>query len=402
MKESLRQNLSARVVIALAVLGLGVILAACANSALSSDSISGALAAPTVDAGPAATATAFERSIEEMVAATVLELRIQTMVAAGVATIRAGFTPTPIATATPAPAEIATPTVASVTVRDPLLGVGIHPWKAGHSPTLEEINELGIGWVRFVAYADRLAGLGDVLANFDRFGVRVILVVNQETFPRKGDENFDNYANRFSSEFARLVSAHDQQVAAWEVWNEPDDPKPWKHLKEADYLLLLELCFKKAKALSPQTVVLATGYAGGVNLLRGENHVVVGKKVRCDGYVYHSYGERVGNFPAHYNGPMISSLTAAHAATGVPIWVTEFGAPLEDFEVLGGDAEEHQAEYLRRAVEEARGLSFVQTMIYFGFVDLDNEEKAQKYGLLTLGFEKRAAYQTFASLTGAR
>ncbi len=385
-----KKGLSARFVFALVAIGLGVvILAACADS---SNDILGVMATPTVDSGPAATATAVERLIRTAVAATVVELRIQTQVAATVKAARtataAAYTVTPTATATPASTETTTPTATSVVVRDPLLGVGIHPWKEGHSPTLEEINELGIGWVRFVAYADHLAELGDVLANFDRFGVKVILVVNQETLPRGGDENIENYTNRFSSEFAQLVSTHGSKVAAWEVWNEPEDGGlVGKHLSREDYLTLLERCFDRAKVVSPETMLLGSGYAEFVNADR----------LRCDGYAYHVYGQRFNGFPENYHHAI--NLEAVHNQTGVPLWITEFGAPLEDFTALGGDPEEWQAKYLTAAVQAFRQSSFVKVACYFGWVDLNNEEKSQAYGLLNSSFKKRKAYETFGFLT---
>ncbi len=319
-----------------------------------------------------------EEKVLSAVAATFVAEAVGTIIATSLAAVES--------------AKVAIPTRVT---RDPLLGLAINPWLEGHAPSIEDLNNLGAGWVRFVVYDDKLDQLGEVLRRYRKAGFGVILVVNQETFPQNG-ENFWNYTARFAQGISELVTAHGHQVAAWEIWNEPEDSREWKYLSEDDYLVLLEKSYDKIKEVSPQTVVLATGYAGAVNTIRGENREVLGQRLRCDGYVYHPYGEKVDGFPSQYLGVMTETLSAVYQTTGVPIWVTEFGVPLEH---LGEEAEADQARYLTRAVAEFRQLSFVRVAIYFAWTDLNHRDNGDRYGLVDANGRRRAVYHAFSWLT---
>lgn len=396
MKRS-EKNLSAAIVLALAVLLGVIILAACANS--SSNNISGALATPTVDHGPAETATAVERSIEDAVAATVMELKIQTKVeatvqAARTATAAAQPTVTPTATSTPArlfvgQAPSATPTFSPTRlVRAQDLGICINPWIEGHAPTLEQLDELGVGWVRFVAYGAELPRLGDVLAQYKGAGLRTILVVNQETFPQKEDSPW-LYVERFSALFEGLVRSHGSLVDAWEVWNEPEDRQMWKHLSEETYSHLLELCFNKAKKINSGTIILATGYLDFLRL----------REVPRDGGAFHPYGHQAEGYPPTFER-YYEDLRVPFLHADVPLWLTEFGASLESLRGLGVEPEEAQAQYLESMVGEVRrlGPEVVKVAVWFSYTDLDNGEEKKLYGLVDKDGNRRKAYYALAQL----
>lgn len=380
-----RIKFSARVVVALAALGLGVvILAACASSGGLVNSVPAPAATTPTLSQEERISTAVAETVSVMAAEKTREARIEAAVVDTVSAIRSSYTktPTPTPTLTSLPSPTPSSTSSPKVVRDSLLGVGVHPWKPGHFPSSEQVDELGLGWVRFVAYREHLGDLGNVLDQFNRWGIKVILVVNQETILPNG-ENSENFANRFSGEVARLVQAYGSQVAAWEIWNEPEGTG----LAEQEYLTLLERCYDKVKVLAPEAVLLGSGYAPAVNADR----------IRCDGYAYHLYQQNIAGWPGHFYHEM--NLEVIHDQVGVPLWITEFGAPVESFASLDGNAEEWQAEYLARLVGEMRQLPFVRSAVYFGFVDLDNGEKYHRYGLLTLDGRKRPTYGIFSRLT---
>lgn len=390
-------NLSARV-LALVAIGLGgIILAACASS---SNDVSGVLATPSPTALSEADIVATVIA-EAFATPTATEVSAGSIVASVFATLEAGKptvtrTPMPASTPTARPTETSTPTAitapapaeAAIPPRAQDLGICINPWIDGHAPSLEELSELGVGWVRFVAYEAELPRLSDVLARYKGAGLRTILVVNQETFPQK-EESPWLYVERFSGLFGELVQTHSRLVDAWEIWNEPEDKLRWKHLSEETYIHLLELCFSKAKRVDPETTILATGYLDFLRL----------KGVPRDGGAFHPYGQKVNGFPPNYVG-YYESLRVPFLHADVPLWLTEYGASLESLQGLGMEPEEAQAEYLKRMVREVRklGPEVVKVAVWFSWTDLDNHEEKKLYGLVDKDGNRRKAYYALAKL----
>ncbi|HEY3082033.1 MAG TPA: hypothetical protein VGM69_19260 [Chloroflexota bacterium] len=115
-----------------------------------------------------------------------------------------------------------------------------------------------------------------------------------------------------------VADRYRDQVAAWEVWNEPNIPEFWRG-STADYARLLRTAYPALKRAAPSSTVLVGGLVqdDGAWLRR-----LLSEEPPFDAVAWHVY-----NDPRE-----VTRLAALTKQLGVatPIWVTEANVPLRD------------------------------------------------------------------------
>jgi hypothetical protein len=203
------------------------------------------------------------------------------------------------------------------------------------------------------------------------------------------------YANAAASAVQRWSA----DLAAFEVWNEPDDPSFWNG-DAAGYARLVNATYPRVKAVAPSVPVLAASLSGADEpWLQGM--YAAGMGGNFDGLAVHLY---TGANDPVLAAPTIAkrwslgtgldamrAILASHGDAGKGIWVTELGYST----CINGDhicvSESTQAEYLGRAVDILRRQSDVRNITVYQIRDTgDNTD--DRYGLLTSDFREKPAF----------
>lgn len=110
-----------------------------------------------------------------------------------------------------------------------LFGVNIDPGNPTASPGADELDELGVRWVRFI-YRDG-TGVAATRAQIERYrsaGIKVLLSINYESLPLPKPahdapaDQWEPYVAAFVDAARDVATGIGSGVDAYEVWNEPD------------------------------------------------------------------------------------------------------------------------------------------------------------------------------------
>lgn len=242
-----------------------------------------------------------------------------------------------------------------------LLGLNVDPRNPGGMPAAEDLVALGVRWLR-LSYKDAAAGPepGEEAVAFYQAvlrglpaGVRVLLILTSESLPgapRYEDDEADwlAYSARLAARAGRLA-ARLPEVAAFQVWNEPDlaegRPEYDPRIPAATYGRLLRrvaAALRPAGAAEVITAGLISGQPGWLV------EAAAGGDLPVDGVAVHPYGQRPApDWPRpDWGFGELATLVRRYAGAGrrasggrpLPIWITE----------LGTGEEAIQAEYLAR------------------------------------------------------
>jgi hypothetical protein len=162
---------------------------------------------------------------------------------------------------------------------------------------------------------------------------------------------------------------------AVEVLNEPGNPAFWTDPRDyAAYANLLRAVHQAlARSFPPslRPAVLASWDGGeGPNSGFGRGWAALGALRWCDGVTVHPYA---GAREAH--GPLggVIDVEAAHAASHMPVYITEVGWPTAVGRPSTGDSsqatEAQQAQYVTSFFRWARATGYVRMAVYFNYVD---------------------------------
>lgn len=179
-------------------------------------------------------------------------------------------------------------------------------------------------------------------------------------------------------DFARFMTAlaerYKGQVAAYEIWNEPNLNYEWGYQAPdpARYAEMLIVAYDAVKAVDPDALVISGGLAttgdgsetayGDLDFLQGMYDA--GVKGHFDAFGSHPYAYGLPPDATHPDGLALDRVRQQHdimVANGdgdTPIWITEVGWVLRAHEDLGehasiGVSEAEQAEYLARTYLDA-------------------------------------------------
>ncbi len=198
--------------------------------------------------------------------------------------------------------------------------------------------------------------------------------------------------------FAQFVtSRYGSELAAVEVWNEPEINENLIAANLAEtYVQMVEAVYAGAKAGGPGIPVLAGSLAyADIPFLR--ELYADGMQGYYDGISMHPYAD--GAAPAntavtHSFLGGIESLHAAQVAAGddTPEWVTEFGWPTGTS--AGANTEQQQAEYTEQAFALLNGIPYVEGATVYELRDMETDasDPEDNFGMLGQNFAPRPAY----------
>lgn len=183
---------------------------------------------------------------------------------------------------------------------------------------------------------------------------------------------------------------------AEEILNEPYGKWFWSDAGTAGsytaYAKLTRAAHEALAAVSPRPAEVcpwAPGFGAGVK--------AAGAYAYCDGVVVHAYGGASGQ-----DGGALGDrheVEAAHAETGLPVYVTEVGWPTAVGKPATGDSQQwteaQQAANVESFVRWARGLGYVKMAIVFNGVDYGTNDF---YGIETTARKHKLAFAALAKV----
>ena len=225
----------------------------------------------------------------------------------------------------------------------------------------------------------RWADPDNTVAAFESQGLRILLRVHGTPAWARPPGTFLSYPPEDMADFGRfmeeLARRYRGQVAAYEIWNEPNLNYEWGYLDPDPerYTQMLQTAFRAVKAVDPQALVISGGLAttgqgsptamGDLEFL--DRMYAAGARGYFDALGSHPYP--FGNPPDHRDAWGLSlervveqrQVMLAHGDFDTPIWITELGWVLHtswdlvEHETIGV-TELEQGEYLARAYEKIR------------------------------------------------
>jgi Tol biopolymer transport system component len=284
---------------------------------------------------------------------------------------------------TPRVAEPSEPTSLATPLVDENLRYGVNMADLGKAYL---VSDMGFDWVKsYVNWETvepeqdqyRWVDPDNIVNAFEDYGIQILMRVHGTPAWAKPEGTFLSYPPDDVADFARfmeaLTSRYKGQVAAYEIWNEPNLDYEWGYLEPdpARYTALLQAAYQAVKAVDPDALVISGGLAttgdgsatatGDLDFLQGMYDA--GARGYFDALGSHPYA--FGHDP-DYEDPWGLSLSRAAQQRDVmiangdaetPIWITEAGWVLHtnwnlvEHEEIAVD-EAQQAEYLVRAYQK--------------------------------------------------
>lgn len=219
-----------------------------------------------------------------------------------------------------------------------------------------------------------------------------------------------NNAKDYADALAWAVRRYGNRVAAWEIWNEPNEPD---YLVADDpaaaYAPLVRAAYPAAKAADPGTTIVAGSLANS-DYEFTERLLKLGVGGNFDAWSIHPYSEDRSPL-----SPGVAGWSKASLAAGVPqvrqtllrygqnrpLWLTEFG--WSTCNVRGQRAYENcvdepvQAQYLRQAYEHMASWSYVKVGVWFKLQDTtsDHGNRNDNFGLLRFDGSEKPSFGAF-------
>jgi len=320
------------------------------------------------------------------------------------------------------------------------------------------LNTLGVGWVkvqvswkiyepepgRFDDY--RFAELDRLVTAANDNEIEVLLGVakapewSRPTTELDGPPLDDVH---FHSFMRTLASRYQGQVAAYELWNEPNLNREWngKPLNAQALVQLISAGSAGVREADPEAILISsapatTGINDGVTAIDDrlffEQMLAAGVTNAVDAVGVHPYGwanppdssvtapdpvaQSHNNHPSFFFADTLNDyrrllVQAGHA--DVPIWVTEFGwgsydgfavGPPAGVEYMADVNEQQQAAYTLRAYEMTNDWDWVGPLIFWNlnFAPTFGDEFVESaYSLLRPDGSERPAYQAFSTISNS-
>lgn len=215
-------------------------------------------------------------------------------------------------------------------------------------------------------------------------------------------------AQTYASYVRTTVARYGDQVAAWEVWNEPDLPLFWTGTA-AQYAELLAMAYQAIKSVSPDAPVIGGALAtGGPNVRRDFLAAILADR-------RYPAGQFMDILSIHINmrtpddikqQVQLAQETLARAGVSKPIWATEAQYPSDSaaqpFDSYR-EGEAGQARYLRDALIAGRDAGLARL---FWWAHQDSPSPAgvrepgpdPSSGLLDVDARRKPAWQSYRLL----
>ncbi|MGH2836809.1 MAG: cellulase family glycosylhydrolase [Thermoleophilaceae bacterium] len=298
-------------------------------------------------------------------------------------------------------------------------------WGIGDSElaqTQAAISDLGAKWVRLEFRWNEGEPRRDfhdngTLRKWDRAvetadaaGARIVAVVHSA--PSWASGAGDAYGTpsdpRDFAAFMRfLADRYRGQVAAWEIWNEPNATRFWPTgPNAAEYVDLLRPAHAAVKESDPNALVVFGGTSYN-DYEYVERAYAAGAQGHFDVMAVHPYSDQWSPDQVWHSGgrQVVKTFTAyrevrkSMLANGddKPIWFTEFGWSTTTG--TAGVTQVEQAEYLARALCIVEHDPYVQVALWYNLRNNHWNDDADQWetqlGLMKTTFERKPAYTAF-------
>ena len=363
---------------------------------------------------------------------------------------------TPESTATATQTAVPThPIYTGATLNRDDIGIQVYLHRVDVPALVMQLDELGVGWVKvqvswklFQPFPDQYSE--ERLANLDRLvnlvgvnGIKVMLSVAKAPEWSRSTTELDGPPqdnDRYRQFMHFLAERYKEQVAAYELWNEPNLQREWNGvlLDPAGLVSLIRAGADGVREVDPAAFVISaapavTGINDGLTAVDDRVYfrgmLAAGVAQVVDGFGVHPYGwanppdatfvNPDTAVPSHNDHPSFffqdtlkdySALLTEFGITDKQLWVTEFGwgsfenfvsAPPAGAEFMANVTEWQQAIYAQRAFELAHDWPQVGPMMLWNlnFAPwLGSEFSESGYSLLRPDGSTRSAYLTLAAL----
>jgi hypothetical protein len=135
----------------------------------------------------------------------------------------------------------------------------------------------------------------------------------------------DEEIKAFGEYVFRMVQRYQDQVAAWEIWNEPNILPFWAPLPNPElYTKLLREAYTRAKQADPDCIIVGCAFAGPDHTFLKQMYEQ-GVAGHFDVLSYHNYGQGLDMLTEWPAVEQFREIMAAHGDGDKPIWHTENG-----------------------------------------------------------------------------
>jgi len=244
------------------------------------------------------------------------------------------------------------------------------------------------------------------IEKYNTAGVEVLGLITYSTewaSSNPGSADYEYYApdmDAWEDYVTELVTRYEGQVAAWEIWNEPNSDQFWKSSEE-DYITLLETASDVIRENDSDAIIVLGGTAGTDTDFVDSIYSQVENKSVFDVVAVHPY--RQANSSYNYmpeesieglnqlqtDLENLRAVMRKNGDAGKPVWLTEFGWTSYD----DGVSEDEQADYLMRGYAIALSVANVQKVFWYTFRD-DSESTEyleSSFGMVNRDFEDKEA-----------
>jgi len=234
------------------------------------------------------------------------------------------------------------------------------------------------------------------------------------------ERGVNSYAPRRAADYAHalafLARRYGRRVAAWEVWNEPNQTAFFVARRPARaYAHLLRVAYRAVKRADPSAIVVGGSLAEADHRFT-DRVLSLGAARSFDAWSVHPYsGDRSPLDPAASQDPEHSFIAGVPAVRRVllrhrrpkPLWLTELGWSTAS--VRGGPTYANgvdagtQAQYLTQAFAQLRAWRYVDVAIWYALNDTsgDPADLVGNYGLLRADGSRKPSFDAFRFMARA-
>jgi hypothetical protein len=318
-----------------------------------------------------------------------------------------------------------TPSLPAMAPIGPQFGIAygdVLPWMAPSrmKSALYDAVAVGATWVRLdFSWSDvqpdgpgsfHWAGLDRVVTAARTLGLNVLpTLAYTPKWARPPGCTSDKCAPSSDAAFARFARAATSRYApkgvrTWEIWNEENTPGFWKPLPSAAaYVALLDVAATAIRSVDPGAFIISGGLTATLTL-RGavdtrtflQQMCALGANRVVDAVGYHPY-----TYPylPTFTGPWATawnkiaqtpismvSILAEYGTPGLPVWLTEYGAPsslssTNSTATIGQVTEARQAQIATSAVSAMLSSKSIGALFWYTDQDLPGNSPLDHYGL---------------------
>lgn len=192
----------------------------------------------------------------------------------------------------------------------------------------------------------------------------------------------------FAEFCAQVVQRYGNQIAHWEIWNEPNLPLffGFADKKSERYAELLQVAYPAIKAIQPQSTVLVAGLSrlNGVDSPPGflQQLYDAGIKGFFDAAAAHPYVTPGGLAADPVNGwsdvGRMHQVMVAHGDSNKKIWLTEIGAPTCDCASGVGVSQQEQAKQITDLLTAAAQTGYTGPAFIYSIRDANTANRGNR------------------------